>query len=379
MKIVVNTRLLLKNRLEGIGWFSYETLKRITLNHPEHEFIFVFDRPFDEEFIFSDNVTPVVLFPPTRHPVLQYIWLEISMVKLLKRLKPDLFLSPDGFLSLRSKTPSVTVIHDLNFEYYPQDVNWADRTFFRRYFPRYARKAKRIATVSQYSKQDLIKCYHIEDEKIDVVYNGVNESYLPLTEEKILSVRENLTGGAPYYIYIGALRPRKNLKTLFYAFDDYRKENPNATEKLVIVGNCRWYGKEIKKAYETMTYRNQVIFTGSLEPEQLRMTLGAALALTYVSYFEGFGIPIVEAFRAGVPVITSNITSMPEIADNAALLIDPFDQTSITKALQKVAADKALREQLIEKGHQRQALYTWDKAAALLWGCIEKALLMING
>jgi glycosyltransferase involved in cell wall biosynthesis len=375
LRIVVNTRLLLKNKLEGIGWFSYETLKRITLNHPEHEFIFVFDRSFDAEFIFSDNVIPVVLFPPTRHPVLQYIWLEISMFRLLKKLKPDLFLSPDGFLSLRTATPSVTVIHDLNFEYYPQDVGWADRKFFRCYFPRYAHKAKRIATVSQYSKQDLIKRYHVENEKIDVIYNGVNESYLPLTKEKILSVRENLTNGTPYYIYIGALRPRKNLKTLFGAFDAYRKENPNATEKLVIVGNCRWYGKEMKKAYETMEYRNQVIFTGSLEPERLRMILGSALALTYVSYFEGFGIPIIEAFRAGVPVITSNITSMPEIAGNAALLIDPFNQDSITKAMQKVATDEILREKLIEKGHQRQQLYSWDITAELLWNCIEKVFL----
>ena len=374
MKIVVNTRLLLKNRLEGIGWFSYETLKRITQNHPEHEFVFVFDRPFDHEFIFSDNVTPMVLFPPTRHPVLQYIWLEISMVRLLKKHKPDLFFSPDGFLSLRAKTPSVAVIHDLNFEYYPQDVKWADRKFYKRYFPLYARKAKRLATVSNYSKQDLINCYGIDSEKIDVTCNGVNESYHPLTQEEIASVRENLTGGVPYFIYVGALRPRKNLKTLFYAFDVYRKENPDAQEKLVIVGNRRWYGEEMKKAYESMEYQEQVIFTGSLPPEQLRMTLGAALALTYVSYFEGFGIPIVEAFQVGVPVITSDITSMPEVAADAALLIDPFCRASIAQAMQQIATNETLRNQLIEKGHQRQQLYTWDKAAELLWNCIEKSL-----
>ena len=374
MKIVVNTRLLLKNRLEGIGWFTYETLKRIVRNHPEHEFIFVFDRTFDAEFVFSDNVTPVVLFPPTRHPVLQYIWSEISMVRLLKREKPDLFLSPDGFLSLRAKTPSVAVIHDLNFEHYPKDIKkWSERKFYKRYFPRYARKAKRIATVSHYSKQDIIDCYSIDSEKIDVTCNGVNEFYLPLNREEVFSVRENLTGGAPYFIYIGALRPRKNLKTLFYAFDAYRTAYPEAQEKLVIVGNQRWHGEEMKKAYESMEYRNEVIFTGSLTPDRLRMTLGAALALTYISYFEGFGIPIVEAFQAGVPVITSNVTSMPEIAGDAALLIDPFGQESIIRAMRQMATDETLRKELIEKGHRRQQIYTWDKAAELLWGCIEKS------
>jgi len=377
LKIVVNTRLLLKNRLEGIGWFSYETLKRITRNHPEHEFVFVFDREFDSDFIFADNITPVILSPPTRHPILQYIWLEFSMVRLLKKLKPDLFLSTDGFLSLRTKTPSVTVIHDLNFEHYPQDVKWSDRKFYRRYFPRYARKAKRIATVSQYSKQDIINCYGIESDKIDVTCNGVNELYQPLTQEEIDSVRENLTGGEPYFIYIGALRPRKNLQTLFCAFDEYRKKYPEAQEKLVIVGTQRWYGEEMKTAYETMKHRSQVIFTGNLSPAQLRMTLGAALALTYVSYFEGFGIPIVEAFQAGVPVITSNITSMPEVAGEAAILINPFDQQSITQAMQQIATNAILRKELIRKGHQQQQLFTWDKAAELLWNCMEKTLLQL--
>lgn len=373
MKIVVNTRLLLKNRLEGIGWFSYETLKYIAQNHPEHQFVFLFDRPYDEEFIFSDNVDPVVLFPPTRHPILQYIWFEWSVVRFLRKSKADLFLSTDGYLSLRTKTPSITVIHDLNFEYYPQDIPWKDRKFLKRYFPRYARKAVRVGTVSEYSKNDIINLYGIEADKIDVIYNGVNKAYTPLSEEKIAAVRQELTGGAPYFIYIGALRPRKNLKTLFRAFDAFKKEH-GGDVKMVIVGNKKWYGKEIRQTYETMQYIDDVVFTGNLTSEELRNVLGAALALTYVSYFEGFGIPIVEAFQAGVPVITSDITSMPEVAGDAALLIDPFSRISITKAMLKIAADETLRKDLIAKGHQREDVFTWDKSGERLWNCIEKAL-----
>lgn len=373
MKIVVNTRLLLKNRLEGIGWFSYETLKYIAQNHPEHQFVFLFDRPYDEEFIFSDNVEPVVLFPPTRHPILQYIWFEWSVVRFLRKSKADLFLSTDGYLSLRTKTPSITVIHDLNFEYYPQDIPWKDRKFLKRYFPRYARKAVRVGTVSEYSKNDIINLYDIEADKIDVIYNGVNKAYTPLSEEKIAAVRQELTGGAPYFIYIGALRPRKNLKTLFRAFDAFKKEH-GGDVKMVIVGNKKWYGKEIRQTYETMQYIDDVVFTGNLTSEELRNVLGAALALTYVSYFEGFGIPIVEAFQAGVPVITSDITSMPEVAGDAALLIDPFSRISITKAMLKIADDETLRKDLIAKGHQREDVFTWDKSGERLWNCIEKAL-----
>ena len=119
MKIAVNTRLLLKDKLEGIGWFSYETLKRITTQHPEHQFYFIFDRPFTDEFIFSYNIEPVVIGPPARHPVLWYYWFEFRLPGLLKKINPDIFLSPDGYLSLKSHFKSIAVIHDLNFIHYP--------------------------------------------------------------------------------------------------------------------------------------------------------------------------------------------------------------------------------------------------------------------
>ena len=116
MKIAVNTRLLLKDKLEGIGWFSYESLKRICIAHPEHEFVFIFDRPYSEEFIFADNVTPVVVGPPARHPFLYILWFEISVAKVLRKHNVDVFLSTDGYLSLSTKVPSIAVLHDLNLK-----------------------------------------------------------------------------------------------------------------------------------------------------------------------------------------------------------------------------------------------------------------------
>ena len=137
MLIAVNTRLLLKDKLEGIGWFTYESLKRITKNHPEHNFLFLFDRPFSEEFIFSDNIIPIVVGPQARHPLLWYWWFEQSLPKIFHKHEPDLFLSPDGFLSLSYAAPAGTkqckqlaVIHDLNFEYYPQDFPFLARKYF---------------------------------------------------------------------------------------------------------------------------------------------------------------------------------------------------------------------------------------------------------
>ncbi|MCA1760933.1 MAG: glycosyltransferase, partial [Bacteroidales bacterium] len=164
MRIAVNTRLLLKGKLEGMGWFSYETLKRMTRNHPEHEFIFIFDRPYSEEFIFSENITPVVIGPPARHPVLFYFWFEFQIPRVLKKHKADVFLSPDGYLSLKTKVPQLAVIHDISFAHRPQDIPGMKRWYYNYFFPKFARKATRIATVSNYSKTDIAKTYQVDAE-----------------------------------------------------------------------------------------------------------------------------------------------------------------------------------------------------------------------
>ncbi|MCO5265318.1 MAG: glycosyltransferase family 4 protein [Lentimicrobium sp.] len=373
MKIAVNTRLVLNGRLEGIGWFTFENLKRMVISHPEHEFYFIFDRPFHQEFIFGNNVHPVVTGPQARHPFLYYIWFEISVRFVLKRIKPDIFLSPDGYLSLGSKIPSLTVFHDLNFEHYPKDVPLAERLYYRHFFRKYAKKANRIATVSEFSKKDISQQYGIDADKIDVVYNGANESYLPVSDETKLHTRDKYTNGHPYFFFIGALHPRKNLINLFRAYDLFREQDRSHT-KLLIGGARKWWTGEIASVFNQMKYKNDVIFAGRLESSDMRNVMGSATALTYVSYFEGFGIPIIEAFRCAVPVITSNVTSMPEIAGNAALLIDPFNPEDIAMAMEKISTDESLRMNLIQAGSVRAQIFTWDKSAERLWESIRKTI-----
>ena len=372
MKIAVNTRLLLKNRLEGIGWVAYETLRRMVKDHPEVEFYFIFDREPDPMFIFGDNVKPIVLFPQARHPFL-FIWFfEFSVTKALKKIKPDLFFSPDGYLSLRSDVPQVTHFHDLNFEHFPKDMPKIHLWHYKKYFPKFARKAKRIVTVSEFSKQDIVDCYGVDPQKIDVAYNGVNEIFKPLPETEIMEIRGKYSGGFPYFMFVGSLHPRKNLARLFSAFDRFKSYNRNDV-KLVIVGEKRWWTEPIQRAYDAMSCKDDVVFVGRLSAEDLHRVTAAALASVYVSYFEGFGIPILEAFKCDTPVITSNVTSMPEVAKDAALLVDPFNEDSIAKAMIKVLDDK-VRERLIEKGRERAKDFSWDKAAEDIWNSLIKAI-----
>ena len=372
MNIAVNTRLLIQNKLEGIGWFTYESLKRITTQHPEHQFYFIFDREYDPEFLFSDNITPIIQYPQARHPVLYYAWFEMALPKLLERLKPDLFLSPDGFLSLKTPVKSMAVFHDLNFEHYPEDIPYWTRRYYRQYFPKYATKAVRIATVSEYSKADIVRQYKISPEKVDVVYDGANDAYHPLSPEEKQRIRRQYSHGLPYFIFIGSLHPRKNLVNLFRAFDLFKKSNPSEV-KLLIVGAKKWWTRDIDIAFNRMIYSDDVIFTGRLEVNELAAVLGSALTLTYVSYFEGFGIPIIEAFRCDVPVITSNVTSMPEVAGDAAMLVDPFQPASIAEALYKAYQFGSIREELIIRGRRRKNLFSWQQTADRLWESIEKA------
>ncbi len=375
MEIVVNTRLLIKNKLEGIGWFTYETLKRITTNHPEVHFIFLFDRDFDQEFIFSDNITPIILSPQARHPFLFYWWFEFSVADFLNQYRPDLFISPDGYMSIKAKVKQLAVIHDLNFEHYPKDVPFLVRKYYKHFFPKFARKASRIATVSEFSKNDIIKQYQIDPSKIDIVYNGCNDQYHPINETTQQLTKQKYSQNCDYFVFVGALQPRKNISRLFEAFDKFKSTLPS-TIKLVIVGEKYYWTSDIKRTFINMKFKDDVIFTGRLSTEDLKNVIGSALAMTYLPYFEGFGIPILEAMNCDVPVITSNVTSMPEIAKDAALLVDPFSTESMANAMLYIYKDDDMRKILIDKGRKRKLDFSWDKTADSLWKSIEKAVIM---
>lgn len=373
MRIAVNTRLLLPDRMEGMGWFSHETLKRIVRKHPEHEFIFFFDRAWDRQFIYAENVIPHRLFPPTRHPLLWYTWFEWVIPKALKRTHADLFYSPDGYLSLRTSVPQVGVLHDLNFIHRPGDLPFLTRHYYRYFFRKFAEKAERIITVSEHSKQDIISNYQVPGKRIDVVYNGAQEIYRPLSNEVREAVRQEITGGKPYFVFIGSIHPRKNVDRLLAAFDIFRAQHGREF-KLLIVGSPMFRTGEVKNRLKQMQYREDVHFTGRLEPEALHRVLGSATALAFVSLFEGFGIPVVEALYCDVPVLTSKAASLPEVAGDAALLVDPLDVNAIAGGMKKLAEEPGLRKTLIEKGRVQRKKFSWDQTAEGVWDSLHQVI-----
>ncbi len=373
MKIAVNTRLLLSGKLEGIGWFTYETLKRITQNHPEHEFLFIFDRPFSDEFVFGSNVKAVYAGPPTRHIFLFFPWFEFQIPRLLKKYKADVFLSTDGQLSLLSNVPQIAVIHDLNFHHNPEQLPKLVRWYYNTFFPKYAQKAARIATVSEYTKQDIVKTYGIDASKIDVTLNGCNTRYVPLSEAENEKTRKQYTDGKVYFLFVGLIIPRKNLIRLMRAFELFKTQT-GSEMRLLIVGEKKWWDNAHEEVYQSLVHKNDIQFAGRLMAEDLHKVLSAAFALTFVPIFEGFGIPIIEAFSCGTPVITSNVTSMPEVAGGAALLVDPFQEKDIAQKMKMLVDSEELQKSLVEKGLERKQAFSWDYTASQMWKCIEKVL-----
>ena len=374
MKIVINTRLLIKGRIDGISRFTYETVKRICQNHPEHQFYLLFDRMYSKEFIFGDNVKPIIVPFQARHPFLWWFWFHSQVPRVLNALKPDVFVSTDGYSVVTGDTPIVDVIHDLNFEHFPEHLPYLFRKYYQKYFPQYAQKATRIATVSEFSKNDIHTLYNIPLEKIDVVYNGVSSSFQPLLDVEKLIIKQKYTNSADYFVYAGTLHPRKNIEGLFAAFKIF-KEKTQSAMKLVIVGESMFLAKTIQKAYDKHPYKKDIVFTGRVSDKDLNYLLGSAFAMTYVPFFEGFGIPILEAFACNIPVITSNCTSMPEVAGEAALLCNPTNVESIANAMIQLYSDKDLPQKLIAHSQEQLQKFTWDKTAELLWESILKCTI----
>ncbi|MCX6353065.1 MAG: glycosyltransferase family 1 protein [Bacteroidetes bacterium] len=372
MLIAVNTRLLLKNKLEGIGWFAYETLKRIVEKHPEHRFLFIFDRPPHPDFIFGDNVEAVVIAPQARHPILWYLWFQFSVKRVLRKYKPDVFLSPDGYLPLPCKTKSVAVIHDIAFEHYPETVPGLAGWYYRYFYPRFAAAATRIATVSEYSKADIAKTYNIPIAKIDVVYNGYNTQLHPVDETTKTQTKKQYTAGQEYFVFVGGLYPRKNIQRLITAFEIFKAKH-NTQHKLVLIGKQVFETEKLIQQKEESAYKDDIIFTGRVDDAAtFNALIASAVAMTYVSIFEGFGIPCLEGMQCGIPIITSNTSSMPEVCADAAFYVNPFEPNSIAEGMATVALNPNLQQELIQKANARLQEFSWDKSADLLWQVVER-------
>lgn len=363
MHVAVNTRLMQHGPLDGIGRFSFEILRRVADDNPNDRFTLLFDRRFHPRYLTSPNMRGKVLFPPTRLPFLMDIFFEASLPIALKNLRPNVFFSPDGWVSLTAKTPTVSVVHDLNFIHMPEHLPPRWRKYYLKKFPLFIRRADHIVTVSEFSKRDLMERLDVPAEKISVVYNDTAEGFRPAVDESELQrIRQKYAQGKPYFLFVGLIHPRKNIRGLMEAFALLKKQT-GSEAKLLVAGAKKWWTAELEKQYRENTAASDIHFLGRLDDEDLQEVYRGALALVFPSFFEGFGIPLLEAFKSGIPAITSHNTALTEVGGDAVLYGDPNRPETFAQAMGQVLDDAALRTTCIQKGFAQAQKFSWDAGA----------------
>jgi len=373
MRIGVNARVLLSSRMEGVCRYMHETLKRMVLSHPQDEFYFFFDRPFDSQFVYADNVKPIVIGPPTRHPFLWYYWFEKKLPKALDKYEIDVFYSGDTYMSLSTPTPTVLVSHDIAYAHYPDHIPWLKRKYYQKYFPLFHKKAEEIITVSDTTKDDIKTTYNLDGSNITTAYNSVKEGIYKLDKREQHSVREKYTDGSRYFIYVGSIHPRKNVDRVIQAFDLFKRQT-SSDLKLVLVGRLAWNTNDFNRVLKTAEFKNDIILLEGLYNKEVNSLTSSAEGMVYISLFEGFGLPIVEAMAVDVPVITSNISSMPEVAGDAAILVNPKDLNQIASAMKDLTTNEDLKNQLIKKGRRQIESFSWDHTASITYNVIQNCV-----
>jgi len=338
----------------------------MVLSHPEDEFLFLFDRPFDPRYVYADNVKPVVLPPQARHPLLFKAWFEWSVPRALRKFGAEVFFSPDSMCSLRAIVPTVMTAHDIVPLHFPEQIAKVHRRFLLTQLPRFLQRADRVLTVSEYVKQDIVDTCGIAAEKISVVYNGCREGFQPLQEIDKQQVRAQFAAGNPYFFYTGAIHPRKNIHRLIQAFDLFKQQS-GSPAKLLLAGRFAWKTGEVKTAWEQAAHKDDIQFLGYVPETDLTRLMASAHALTYVSVSEGFGLPMVEAMQSGTPVMAAAATCLPEVAGNAALLVDPYSIGSMAAGIKTLWEDKKTRDELMERGQIRAQQFNWDTAAEAVY------------
>lgn len=370
MRIGINTRSLLGQKMEGFGNYTLELVKRLTVAHPEHTFICYFDRPVDPQFSFGPNVICKSIFPPTRHPFLYVIWFQWSLKRAIQKDQLDVFWSPDGMFPLGIHIPVLATIHDLNFEHFPQDLPKWVAWYYKKYFPKFAKAANKIITVSQTTKDDITATYQIEQEKISVIYNGVNQAYQPLSSDEKIFFTQDENFPESYFLFVGSLHPRKNIHRLLEAYQQFATSDSETA--LVIVGSAMWDDQQFEIQADL---KKRIYLLGHVDTQKLAFIMAAATAFVYIPYFEGFGMPLAEAMASQTPIIAGNKSCLPEIAADAALYVDPYNIEEIAKAMAQLKNDVALQSQLVEAGTKRALAFNWDHAAEKVW---KEILLLVS-
>lgn len=288
-----------------------------------------------------------------------------------REMHADLVHYPCNVIGLRERAAAVVTIHDLTFLEEPSWYRWERAAYNKWGVSHSVRRAKRIIAVSEATAKSLVERLSVDRDCIDVVYNGVDERFVPADDVTKAAVRKKYELPDAFFLFVGTLEPRKNLVRVIRAWGHIAEE---VEQDLVLVGREGWKAEPIFQAAREANRNDRIRMVGFVDHGDLPGLMGTADALVYPSLAEGFGIPVAEAMACGTPVITSNVSSLPEVAGNAGLLVDPLDETAIADAMRFVAQDEVLRSTQSALGIERAKLFSWRRSAEQTMETYRKAL-----
>ncbi len=350
------SRAFVRNRT-GIEEYSYQVIKNLR-KYLQSEKVFLYCNS-------AVNVPPDFELPENwqvkklRAPI---FWTQgrLSLEILINRL--DVLFIPAHTVPLIHPKNTIVTIHGLEYEFCPEAYSWFDRFYMRWSIRKSCRWAKRIIAVSENTKQDLMRLYKVPGKKIDVVYEGISSKarlFPPDRQAVGIPQSQALT---KYLLFVGRLEERKNIIGIIRAFEILKRKY-KIPHKLILVGKYGYGENEIKEKVFNSEYKSDIILTGYISDEDKYYLLKNADIFLFPTFYEGFGLPILEAQRVGTAVITSNISSMPEVSGEGAVLVDPKSANAIAEAVYKLVSDESYKNDIIKKGLENVKRFSWEKCA----------------
>lgn len=382
MRIGIDIRCLSDGKRTGVEEYTINLLENLFELDNKNQFVLFLNSYHDSHFdarIFSQykNVTVRRFRYPNK--LLNFCFWYLRWPHVDKMLGGvDLFFMPNiNFVALSGKTKLVLTIHDLSYEIFPETFSLKRRAWHHFINPRgLCRRADQIIAVSESSKNDIIARYGIREQKVERIYNGIPDEMeqLDRNNPKLIEVKEKYHLPFNFIFYLGTIEPRKNISAIVKAYDQLRSLNNPQLEKykLVIAGGKGWKINDILDVMRKAKFTKDIIFTSCITNEDKAAAYTLASLFVYPSFFEGFGIPVLEAMRCGVPVITSNCSALPEVIDQGAVMIDPDKPDELYQAMKEVLLNREFHSQLQQQGLRQAVRFNWRTAARETLAIFEK-------
>lgn len=355
----------------GIGRYTRSLVKALARLDKENEYILLVAGRPKEGTAFPPNFE--IRYLPLSHHWTTILWqrLRLPLSADLFTGPVDLFHSPDYVFPPLRRGKRVLTIHDLSFLRYPEGAPPGLRWYLTQAVPRSISQADLVLAVSRSTKRDLIELLEVEADRVEVLYEGVEERFHPLDEEALVAVRGRYSLDFPFILTVGTLEPRKNHVGLLQAYSLLKRRH---LPQLVIAGDKGWLYEGIFQEVERLGLEERVLFLGYVPEEDLPALYNLADLFVYPSLYEGFGLPPLEAMACGTPVVVSDTSSLPEVVGDGALLVPPRDVEALGEAMEKVLSDPPLREELRRKGLERAKRFRWGEAAKRLLALYERVV-----